>query len=304
MVDVVAVRYRPHDPDYRLDIEVIDAAELRARVASKSERGFERVDFQCVVFVQSGTYRHVVDFDTHELVGGSALVISPGQVHRFGPPSEWEGWMLVVDTHLVPEPARWLPTHVRLDAAAAEATAELFARLDADTRSTADPAGLVALLELEVAVLMGRLALGATGVAGTGDGEAAREVGADRLVDPVLVARHRQYRAAVEDGFRRCHLVAPYARDLGCSTRSLNRACRAAGGVSAKQVLVARLVLEAKRLLAHTDDTVAAISHDLGFDEPTNFVKFFRRETAITPLAFRDAVRAHPDGVDDVHEAD
>ncbi|MCD9623964.1 AraC family transcriptional regulator [Rhabdothermincola salaria] len=281
MVDVVAVRYHPHDADYRLAIEIIDAAELRARVASDPQRGFERVDFQCVLFVRSGSYDHVVDFETHRLVGGSALVISPGQVHRFGPPGRWEGWMLILDTHLVPEDARSLPTHVRLDDDAAQATTELFARLEADTRSAAHPADLVRLLERQVAVLMARLALGGTGAE------------PDRQVDPLVSSRHRAYRAAVEEGFRRCHLVAPYARDLGCSTRSLNRACQAVAGVSAKQVVVARLVLEAKRVLAHTDDTVSTISRSLGFDEPTNFVKFFRRETATTPTAFRHAVRAH-----------
>jgi AraC-like DNA-binding protein len=53
----------------------------------------------------------------------------------------------------------------------------------------------------------------------------------------------------------------------------------------AKDVIVARIVLEAKRLLALTDDTVAAISHELGFDEATNFIKYFRREIGTTPTA-------------------
>lgn len=73
--------------------------------------------------------------------------------------------------------------------------------------------------------------------------------------------------------------------------QSLNRACQAAGDVTAKRVIVERIVLEAKRLLAHSSDTAAKISADLGFDEPTNFTKFFRRETNLTPAAFRAAVR-------------
>ena len=57
--------------------------------------------------------------------------------------------------------------------------------------------------------------------------------------------------------------------------------------VSAKAFLVSRIVLEAKRLLAHTLLPVSTIGDQLGFDEATNFVKFFRRETALTPGAFR-----------------
>lgn len=51
--------------------------------------------------------------------------------------------------------------------------------------------------------------------------------------------------------------------------------------------MVDRLVLEAKRLLVHTTDPVGVIARQLGFAEPTNFVKFFRRETGTTPGAFR-----------------
>ncbi len=47
-------------------------------------------------------------------------------------------------------------------------------------------------------------------------------------------------------------------------------------------------VLEAKRLLAHTNQTVAAISEELGFSEPTNFVKFFRSRGGLLPGAFRE----------------
>ena len=85
--------------------------------------------------------------------------------------------------------------------------------------------------------------------------------------------------------------MAPYARNLGSSPRSLNRACHTAADVSAKQVIVARIVLEAKRRLALADDTVGAISRQLGFDEATNFAKFFHRQTATTPIAFRATVR-------------
>ncbi|MEV7027381.1 helix-turn-helix domain-containing protein, partial [Kitasatospora sp. NPDC093558] len=53
----------------------------------------------------------------------------------------------------------------------------------------------------------------------------------------------------------------------------------------------ARVALQAQRLLAHTDLPVAAIGRSLGFGEPTNFGKFFTRETGHTPGGFRRAQR-------------
>jgi AraC-like DNA-binding protein len=44
-------------------------------------------------------------------------------------------------------------------------------------------------------------------------------------------------------------------------------------------------------MLVHTDNPVATISSQLGFSEPTNFTKFFARNTSQTPTAFRDLHR-------------
>ena len=273
--EVTPVRYRPHDDGYRLDVEVLDAAELRRRVASDPRRGFERVDFQCLLFVRSGTYTHTVDFETHRCTAGSCLVIRPGQVHRFGPAGDWDGWMLIVAPHHVPDEIERLPVHVRVAGDVATAFVEAFARMTADTASVTDPARLDELLALQARLLVKRLHGGHA------------DADANGSVDRSTMTRFRAYRAAVDDHYRRWHLVAPYARHLGCSAKSLNRACRDVGDLTAKRVIVERIVLEAKRLLAHSAEPVATVSEELGFDEATNFVKYFRRETGRTPAQFR-----------------
>ena len=58
-------------------------------------------------------------------------------------------------------------------------------------------------------------------------------------------------------------------------------------GRSTKQIIDERVVLEQKRLLAYTGDTVKQIAERTGFAEPTNLVKFFRHHTGETPLEFR-----------------
>lgn len=279
-VEVTPVHYRSHDDGYALDIEVLDSAELRSRVAKRQHRGFERVDFQCFLFVRSGTYSHTIDFQIHRCTAGSCLLIGPGQVHRFGPPSDWDGWILVAAPQYVPATVDSLPAHVRADAILAETISELFERMRADAAVPVDQTRLSnELLALQTQVLVRRLALGHSGPATRSH------------IDPVTLERFREYRHAVDQRYRQHHHVASYARHLACSTKSLNRACQAASDVSAKRVIVDRIVLEAKRLLAHSSATAAKISADLGFDEPTNFTKFFRRETNMTPAAFRNSLR-------------
>jgi AraC-like DNA-binding protein len=56
----------------------------------------------------------------------------------------------------------------------------------------------------------------------------------------------------------------------------------------AKSYIDARVVLEAKRILAHTTLSVAATGEDLGFSEPTNFVKFFKVREGCLPGVVRE----------------
>ncbi|MER7460650.1 AraC family transcriptional regulator [Micromonospora sp. NPDC126480] len=101
----------------------------------------------------------------------------------------------------------------------------------------------------------------------------------------------------VERGYQHTRRVEDYAARLGCSVRTLTRACLAVTGRSAKQVVDDRVALQARRLLAATDEPVARIGRDLGFSEPTNFGRFFTREVGVSPGAFR-AARDRPTGTD------
>jgi AraC-like DNA-binding protein len=100
-------------------------------------------------------------------------------------------------------------------------------------------------------------------------------------------ARVQRFRQELERSFTTTRNAADYAARIGYSTRSLNRICLAGTGRSAKALINARVTLEAKRLLVHTDLSSAAIGHRLGFSEPTNSTKFFTRDTGMSPGAFR-----------------
>jgi AraC-like DNA-binding protein len=189
------------------------------------------------------------------------------------PASEPETGQVLVESEPMPLAEGWR-THRHLSAPARRAVTEAFERMADDAGRPASSA-LNMLLRSQVQSLLIRLRL---------DGAPSA---ADERIEPVVLQRYRRYRAAVERHFARWHSVAPYAARLGCSERSLTRAAHLVTDRSAKAVLTERLVLEAKRLLAHTSLPVATIGDQLGFGEATNFVKFFRREAGLTPGAFR-----------------
>jgi AraC-like DNA-binding protein len=100
-----------------------------------------------------------------------------------------------------------------------------------------------------------------------------------------------RFRDAVERRHASRDSLSDYARALGYSPRTLSRATLTAAGVTAKEFLDRRVVVEAQRLLAHSDRTAAQIATNLGFTSATHFSKFFHLRTGATPIAFRESVR-------------
>jgi AraC family transcriptional activator of pobA len=105
-----------------------------------------------------------------------------------------------------------------------------------------------------------------------------------RRRDAEIVAR---FRHQVERSFQQQPSLPDYAREIGVTTGRLNAACRAVTGRSALMLVHDRLIIEAKRVLLYTDQTVSEIAHLLGFVDPAYFNRFFRRHTGTTPGAFR-----------------
>lgn len=81
--------------------------------------------------------------------------------------------------------------------------------------------------------------------------------------------------------------VAYYAGLLNTTPQNLNAVCRKAVNQSTAEVLAEHIISEAKRLLIYTDNTVSEISFALDFNDPSHFVKYFKRYTGYTPQTFR-----------------
>lgn len=96
------------------------------------------------------------------------------------------------------------------------------------------------------------------------------------------------FKDLLENQFHNQKLVNNYARQLSVTEKRLNQATSKILGKSPKQMIDERVMLEAKRLLAHTNESVKEIGYNLGFDEPTNFIKYFRKHSNSTPIEFRE----------------
>jgi AraC-like DNA-binding protein len=79
-----------------------------------------------------------------------------------------------------------------------------------------------------------------------------------------------------------------FAEQLSVHVNHLNRAIRITTGKTTTEHIFDRLVSEAKTLLKHTNWNISEIGYSLGFEEPAHFNHFFKKQTSMTPSAFRN----------------
>ncbi|MGW0911215.1 helix-turn-helix domain-containing protein [Streptomyces sp. NPDC002784] len=246
-----------------------------------------RIDFHVVMLFGAGPVRHMVDFTEYEAGPGDLLWIRPGQIHRFSPTSEYRGTVLTMQPGFLPRATveatglyRYdLPPLLHPDEPQRSA---LQAALDQLRREYKDTATLP--LSLHTAVLRHSLSaflLRLAHLAASSEEAARRDAGSAFTL----------FRDAVERGFATNHSVSAYADQLGYSRRTLVRAVRAATGETPKGFIDKRVVLEAKRLLAHTDLPIGRVGVAVGFPDAANFSKFFHQHTDLTPAGFRAELR-------------
>ncbi|MES2478859.1 MAG: helix-turn-helix domain-containing protein [Bacteroidota bacterium] len=96
------------------------------------------------------------------------------------------------------------------------------------------------------------------------------------------------FKDLLETEYKSQKQVNYYAKEIIITEKRLNQSTTKVLGKTPKEIIDQRIMLEAKRILAYTTESVKEISYDLGFEEPTNFIKYFKKHTNLTPTEFRE----------------
>ncbi|RVU20880.1 AraC family transcriptional regulator [Streptomyces antnestii] len=266
-------------------VEVMELADLYERSRRHGNDPYVplRPAFHQLIGARSRPLRMWVDFVEHELRPGSWLWIRPGQVQRFGPDLVAADGVVVLfqpgflpsatvsAAHMDP-PYEQRPTTP--DSAAAEGLRRALDHLSYEY-------GAMASLPLQAHTEVLRALLSVLVVRfAQARGPAPRPTPASETF--------RRFHSAVERDHAVTRRVEDYAAALGYSSRTLTRATLAATGRTAKQYIDDRVLLEAKRLLWHSGLAAKEVADRLGFTDASDFTKFFRLRTGVTPGAFRE----------------
>ncbi len=236
-----------------------------------------------LLWIEDGHGAHEIDFVPYSLAANRLFLIAPGQVHRWLD-NEFQGRIFSFAGGMLEAPSReqlmfgsglhgWAGGHPALELASRAASELITLANLLEGECHCDPVDWSVVRPLLNAFA---LVLGRTARETNAKGQDDRMAELLRLIDDHYIVEHSpQF----------------YATRFGISASRLNQISTKHLRRTVTQLAHDRLVLEARRDLGVTDKDVQAIGHRLGFDDPSYFTRFFRRETGQTPLEFRDAVQ-------------
>ena len=275
----IDVFYEPQHQPGSVPVEILERQELMERMPDRHMRNLQRARFHQLIVCTEGSGTHHVDFLAHPLTSGSVLHIRPGQVQKFEQTPTLVAEMVIwpVEHHpQLPNSPAWypgngVPSAVQLaDAGLARVMAwvgEMRTEQDRYVESARSGEQLQTMLRLVLTLI-------------------DEHVGAATSTAAIPQAYIDLRRALEQQLFKRPS-VAELGALIGYSTRTLDRACDAVTGQTAKQVVDERINLELRRLLADTSRPIAEVRNAFGLGDSSNFTKFVRRHLGQTPGDFR-----------------
>ncbi|MCI4666751.1 MAG: AraC family transcriptional regulator [Bacteroidia bacterium] len=240
-----------------------------------------RIKFNILFLIDKGSINHFIDFQTHRLKAGDCMPLFSNQIHAFDPTSTYHGHLvLFTDSFLYknlhPEVYAYLMQTYRHrwekhPFQVPELSEQLLERLEnAHRLSSFRNAEIGAALSSFYTQLFSE----ASHVPPPLDSHRTEEI-------------FIKFNHLIEVNLLKSRSASYYADLLGVSYKHLNDTCKRYISMSAKQYIDEVVILEAKRLLATQSLSIKEISYKLGFDEQTNFQKYFKKRLKMTPLQFQ-----------------
>ena len=113
------------------------------------------------------------------------------------------------------------------------------------------------------------------------------------ISDTSKVSLYQNFISLLEKNLTKSSSAKFYAKELAISYKHLNMICRELMNKTAKSVIDDFIILQAKRNLINSTTRSSELAYKLGFEDPTNFTKYFKKNTGLTPKSFINSFSKH-----------
>lgn len=241
-------------------------------------------DFYTMVLFTKGSGIHEIEFERYEVRPGSLYYLSPGQTHNWDLSHDADGFVVFhsaefynlnsgLDTAnflFYAQASGWrqpvLPEHEIRE------FATLFRKIQQEKATAGNKSRFMILSLLTQLYILSE-----------------RRIDAERPVAAAhdsYHAKHIRFLELLEKHYAEVKSIRQYADWLHITPKHLNRINKALVNKTTSDIITGRVILEAKRMLSHTDLNFAEIALRLGYPDYAYFSKVFRKQEGVSPSAF------------------
>jgi AraC-like DNA-binding protein len=240
-------------------------------------------DFYLVMLITQGSGTHEIDFTTYKVSPGSVFIMKPGQMHYWKLSKDIRGYVFFHSKSFFEEgftgiQLRDYPFYRSFQYSpytklSLTATKELEVRM----KEINEEVKQHKVFKMQSVQLLMSLAY----ISISRHYKAKQSSGKETYLSKAI-----EFEASIDNNFKELRSASDYASLLNISEKHLNRITRVCFNKTSTQLIAERIVLEAKRLLIHTGQQVTQVAYELGYNDKSYFVRFFKKNAGETPLSF------------------
>lgn len=269
----------PREPNFATGFNIRSLTDLLD--GNDMIQELHRHDFYYVLALERGSGSHDIDFASYPVADHTVFVMRPRQVHQLTLHAGSSGYLVGFKTEfLADHTARSMQllrkaaciNYYPVGAERFSGIGTTLSRIHSEYFTKA--AGYFDVIKASLSILFVEL---------------ARHVESAGATAEVSYNQKRldEFQSLLEANIATHKQVSEYAGMLNLTPYQLNAITRSLLGKTSSEVINEYILLESKRFLLGTANQVNQVAYTLGYEDPSYFIRFFRKHTGFSPEAFR-----------------
>jgi len=267
------------------DIEVIPLKDILVRSTDHNPEQPHQTHFYSFFLYTDGETEHFVDFVSHKVTKNSLVCLTKGQVNAFQFQENLDGYAILFTQHYLEKQFKVLPESIIF---------RLFSsQLSSPIIQIPEDKNIVSYFDLlfqefyndehshKEAIISGLFTVILSKI------EQLRNQQIQFQNESSYLHTFIQFENLIKQHYTTTRNADFYAKELGITYKHLNHICKEVIRKTAKECIDSFIILEAKRNLINSNIKSTELAYRFGFTESTNFVKYFKKFTELTPNQFK-----------------
>ena len=262
--------------------ELINSSKMESKLGK-----VHKLTFFAIMFIDSGKGQHNIDFRNYNFKKGDIIFISNEQVHSFSQDKSYKGYLILFTDEFLMKSL----SNQEMRAFSSLYNYQIYNPIvQVGNEFYEDYLRLIQDIKIEYHakddhlkedILRNKLKVLLL--------KSERFKNNDsQIVNSKYYSEFLQFQNLLKVNIKTEYQVQFYANKLFMSSKKLNTITKEILGSSVKKVISDIRTLKIKRSLLDLSQSIKEIAFEFGFDEHTNFVKFFKKQTGISPSDFRE----------------